>query len=101
MFKLIKTDFFLKRRDLLLPESTQQHIANKQAQTNFIANKGGGYIPNYSIDTTRTGYTTWYYNKSGCDSKLGPARLHSLGKATEACYSRGEHLLGLSAPPVE
>jgi hypothetical protein len=29
MFKLIKTDFFLKRQDLLLPTSTQQAHSKK------------------------------------------------------------------------
>jgi hypothetical protein len=45
-------------------QAHNMYVANKQAHANFISTKRGGYILNYSTDTMRTHYTTWYYDKS-------------------------------------
>jgi hypothetical protein len=40
MFKLIKTDFFLKRQDLLLPASTQQEHSKQTSTDKFYCKQG-------------------------------------------------------------
>jgi hypothetical protein len=92
MFKLIETDFFLKRQGLLLPASTQQAHSKQTSTDNFL-------LQTSEEDTSRTtrliqrGHATQPSTTTkakGATLSLDQHNFILWVKATEACYSRGE-----------
>jgi hypothetical protein len=92
MFKLIKTDFFLKRQGLLLPASTQ-HAHSKKTSTDKFLLQTSEEDTSLTTRLVQHGHTT----RLGTTTKAKGATLSSNQRgfvpwvnATEACYSRGE-----------
>jgi hypothetical protein len=92
MFKLIKTDFFLKRQDSPLPASTQQ-AHSKQASTDTFLLQISEEDTSPTTRLIQRGQAT----QPGTTTKAKGATLSSdkhgfipWVKATEVCYSRGE-----------
>jgi hypothetical protein len=96
MFKLIKTDFFLKRQDLLLPVSTQQAHSKQTSTNKLYFNQESRIHPEHATDTI-----TDTLHDLALRQKLG-VRLHSLGQGHLGHATReASPLPGRSVLPVE